>query len=350
LNTFEAAGVPIPAGVTKAVCVSARFSGLSQAVAVRYRGRGVIFEMHSVVDDDADYLNDTLRCPATKLDQLLGWLTTQGVEFISMDQVAERLKGPPTRQFAAFTFDDGFADNLTRALPIMERHGAPFTVYVISGMITRQMDAWWLALDAWIQSRDRIDLPDFGRIECTDRASKKRTFKFIESAIQDDLDLLPQVWAAMQKCGFNFRTYVDQEALDEKQLRALAQQPLVTIGGHTTTHPKLKLLSAPEVEWEMATNRHFLQKITDQPIEHFAYPFGNSEACGEREAEIARSVGFRTAVTTQLGAIFPEHLDHPHGLPRVNLACNDTPSTLRCKMDGVYRAFQTWFGNPIAQM
>src|SRR5436853_3895250 len=100
----------------------------------------------------------------------------------------------------------------------------------------------------------------------------------------------------------------------------------------------------------MAENRKFLQETTDTPVEHFAYPFGHARACGEREAEISRSVGFRTGVTTRHGAIFPQHLRHLHALPRVHLAFDDTPSTLHCKMNGVYRAFHSRLGDPVARM
>jgi peptidoglycan/xylan/chitin deacetylase (PgdA/CDA1 family) len=124
----------------------------------------------------------------------------------------------------------------------------------------------------------------------------------------------------------------------------------VTIGGHTTTHRNLAQASTSEVEWEMAANRKFLQDTTDRRIEHFAYPFGHPRACGEREAGISRKVGFRTAATTRLGALFPEHAHHLHALPRIHLACDDTRSTLRCKTDGVYRAIQSRWGHPVARM
>ena len=43
----------VPASVKSAVYTTAHFSGLSRALALRYRGRGIIFALHSVVDDDA---------------------------------------------------------------------------------------------------------------------------------------------------------------------------------------------------------------------------------------------------------------------------------------------------------
>jgi peptidoglycan/xylan/chitin deacetylase (PgdA/CDA1 family) len=52
----------------------------------------------------------------------------------------------------------------------------------------------------------------------------------------------------------------------------------------------------------------YLEGILQAPIQHFAYPFGNAEACGPREAKIAAAAGFRSAVTTRCGSLFPEHL------------------------------------------
>ena len=110
-----------------------------------------------------------------KLEWSLRWLKDRRVDFVSLDEAVERLRAPATGPFAAFTFDDGYADNLTHALPIMERFGAPFTVYVTTGMVTRAIDAWWFGLAALIRSQERIELPDFGcRFDCPDRASKKR--------------------------------------------------------------------------------------------------------------------------------------------------------------------------------
>lgn len=90
--------------------------------------------------------------------------------------------------------------------------------------------------------------------------------------------------------------------------------------------------------------------VLQREVGHFAYPFGNARACGKREAQIARAVGFRTAVTTRRGTLFPDHPDDLYALPREPLAANDTPATMRCKLGGVNRAFQSLFGNPVARM
>lgn len=331
--------------------IVAQVSGLRSALALRYRGAGTIFMLHSVVERGDDYPDHSLRCPADKLAAALRLLREEGVEFVSLDRMLERLKFPSGRPFAAFTFDDGFADSLTQALPVMERFGAPMTVYVATGMIERTMDAWWLGLAEWIRRSDRVALPEAGlAFDCGDAAGKKRAFVAIEAAIHRDYELLPQVRAAIAAQGIDCRALLGREALTVEQLRALARHPLVTIGGHTDTHINLARASEAAVCREMMSNRRFLEAIIEKPVLHFAYPFGNARACGDREAAIAHAVGFMTAVTTRSGAVFPAHLEHPHALPREVLSADDTPASLRCKRDGVYRAFQSQLGDPVARM
>ncbi len=341
----------VPSFAKTAVSVGAHLTGLSRVLATRYRGCGMIFALHSVVDDSAFCPDETLRCPVGQLERSLRWLRKQGVELVSLEDAVQRLGAAREQPFAAFTFDDGYADNLTHALPIMERFEAPFTVYVTTGMVSRDIDAWWFGLAALVRAQEHIELPELGWVwECADAASKTRTFKAIEAAIHKDFGVLPHVRAAIADSKIDCSALVDREALTERQLQRLARHPLVTIGGHTTTHRNLAQASAETVRWEMAENRKFLQDTTDRPVEHFAYPFGHERACGIREAEIARSVGFRTATTTRLGALFPEHAHHLHALPRLHLSCDDTPSTLRCKTDGVYRAIHSRWGDPVARM
>ena len=337
--------------VRNAISLGAHLTGLSRVLATRYGGRGMIFTSHSVVDDEALYPDYTLRCSVGKLEWALRWLRAEGLDFISLDEAVQRLSAQNPRRFACFAFDDGYADNLTRALPVMERFGAPFTVYVTTGMITREIDAWWFGLAELVRSQERIELPELGfKFECGDLPSKRRTFRAIEAAIHSGTGVLLHVRKALAESKIDCGALAHREALTEEQLRELSRHPLVTIGGHTTTHRNLAQAPAQAVEWEMAENRKFLQGMTGRPIEHFAYPFGHRRACGEREAQICRNVGFRTATTTRPGALFAEHAQHLHALPRTHLAGDDTRSTLRCKRDGVYRAIHSRWGDPVARM
>jgi peptidoglycan/xylan/chitin deacetylase (PgdA/CDA1 family) len=342
--------VQVPAIVKSAIYTTAHISGLSRALAHRYRGRGVIFALHSVVDDDAFHPDHTLRCPSGKLEWMLRRLREQRLDFVTLDEAVERLSAPAARPFVAFTFDDGFADNLTKALPVMEKFAAPFTVYVPTSMIARDIDAWWFGIAELIRSREDVELPKLGHIRCPDPASKRRAYSTVETAIHENFELLPAVRNVLDLEGVQIRALVDREALTEQQLRTLAQHPLVSIGGHTTTHPNLARATAASVRSEMAENRKYLEQLTGRPVAHNAYPFGHAGACGEREAEISRSLGFRTAVTTRAGTLFAEHRNHLHALPRICLTSRENAATLQGKLNGLSRAINSRFGDPVAVM
>jgi peptidoglycan/xylan/chitin deacetylase (PgdA/CDA1 family) len=232
----------------------------------------------------------------------------------------------------------------------MEKFDAPFTVFVTTGMITREIDAWWFGLASLIRARSRIALPELGAFDCTDPARKKRTYSRIEAAVHGNFDLLPAVRHAIASGDIEIGALIDREALSVAQLRELARHPLVTIGGHTTTHTNLARASTAAARSEMAQNKQFLEDLTGRQVHHFAYPFGHPRACGDREAAIARSLGFRTAVTTRHGMVFPAHRDHLHALPRVWLEWHDSASTLHCKLNGFNRVIASRLGDPVARM
>jgi len=326
----------------------AHYSGIGRALAFHYAGPGTIFVLHSIVGDIAHYPDHHIRCSVAALERILRWLRDQGVEFVSLDEAVERLERSSTGRFCVFTFDDGYADNLTHALPVMARFDAPFTVYVATGMVSGEIDAWWLGLARLIRTRERLELPELDcSFDCSDPASKKRTYLAITTHIDSNSGALAAVRTAIAASGIDCHELARAEGLNAEQLRRLAASPLVTIGAHGVRHIHLARATVAEVEREMTASRRFLQDIIEREVVHFAYPFG---ACGPREAQIARSVGFRTAVTTQRGTLFSDHLAHRYALPREPISANDTSASLRYKIDGTYRALHSRFGDPVVHM
>ena len=59
-----------------------------------------------------------------------------------------------------------------------------------------------------------------------------------------------------------------------------------------------------------------------RPVLHLAYPYGDRIAAGAREFALAHAAGFKTAVTTRPGMVFPENAEYPTALPRVSLNGN----------------------------
>ena len=104
--------------------------------------------------------------------------------------------------------------------------------------------------------------------------------------------------------------------------RRSPDDPLVTIGAHSITHCNLAKQSEEIAHQEMAISRARIEDALQRPVLHLAYPYGDRTAAGPREFALARAAGFKTAVTTRPGMLFPESADHLTALPRVSLNGN----------------------------
>jgi peptidoglycan/xylan/chitin deacetylase (PgdA/CDA1 family) len=110
--------------------------------------------------------------------------------------------------------------------------------------------------------------------------------------------------------------------LSWEELKAFADDPLVTIGAHTITHCNLARQSEETASFELAASRVRIEAALQRPVLHLAYPYGDRIAAGRREFRLAKAAGYKTAVTTRPGMIFPESAGHMTALQRVSLNGN----------------------------
>jgi len=325
-------------------------SGLGRLIGWRYQGRGVIFMLHSIVDDPAAYLNDPLRCTPTVLERALRWARAQGLDIVAPDEAVRRLRSETGNRFVVFTFDDGYRDNITTALPLMARYGAPMTIFVTTGMITREMFAWWDGLVMLFRSHDNVDLEPMGRHFLTgDSRSKSDAVKAVKAWVHQDGSRAESLRHVFRRYKIDIRAELATQGMSLCELKEASRNPLVTLAGHTESHPFLTQLSESDARREMLENKRFLEHETGQPMRYFAYPYGDA---GAREAEIAKDVGFLAAVTTDTGTLFTNHAAAGvlHELPREALDPSDTVGCLDCRQRGVYRFIKTRSGDPVARL
>jgi peptidoglycan/xylan/chitin deacetylase (PgdA/CDA1 family) len=92
---------------------------------------------------------------------------------------------------------------------------------------------------------------------------------------------------------------------------------LVTIGAHSLNHYALSRLDETEARHEIVASGERIAQELGKPVRHFAFPYGNVAHAGSREFHLAKQAGYASAVTTRMGAVFPEHAQHLQALPRV---------------------------------
>lgn len=195
---------------------------------------GCILMLHRVVAQRSEGENRELEITPGFLEQTIKDYKQKGFRFASIDEVGEILeKGKVDKPFVCLTFDDGYRDNYTNALPILKKEQVPFAVYATTGFVDNKQSMWWYPNERLGLSRD--------------------------------------------------------------ELLNLDAEPLCTIGAHTVTHPKLEELSAQEQRMEIKQSKQELENLLGHPVDHFSYPHGSYnedaivvvEECGFRTALMA---------------------------------------------------------------
>jgi peptidoglycan/xylan/chitin deacetylase (PgdA/CDA1 family) len=302
-------------------------TGANRALRGRAQGLGVILTLHHVRPWAArDFApNRLLEVEPAFLDLTLSRARDLGFDLVSLDEAWRRVKtGFSLRPFLHLTFDDGYRDVAEHALPILKRHGAPATLYVTSGFADGDAEIWWLALEAAIVRARRLYV-DLGRGEAALPAGTAAEKKAAWSAIYwrlragDEATLRATVRGLALSQDVDPASFAQHLCMRWDELAAIAQEPLITIGAHTATHPMLAKHPEEAARAEIADGRAAIaEKLGAEPA-HFAYPVGDLSAAGPRDYALAAELGFTTAVTTRPGHLAKAHADTATALPRVSL-------------------------------
>lgn len=292
------------------------------------QGRGLILMLHHVRPwVPRDFApNAILEVTPDFLDKALG-IVGRSHDFVALGDIPRRLREPGKRPFVAVTFDDGYRDNAEFALPVLQRHGAPWTLFVTPGFADRSGSLWWLELEEAIRRLDRLDVEVSGAeplslsLPARSAAEKAAAFDQLYWQLRQGTEerLRAVVAILAEHAGVDGAQMVDDLCLDWNDLRALTRETGVSIGAHTMTHPMLAKHGLEMVRTEMHMSRVTIERELGRGVRHFAYPVGDPGSAGQREFEAAAEAGFELAVTTRPGHIFAEHVHHLHALPRVSL-------------------------------
>jgi peptidoglycan/xylan/chitin deacetylase (PgdA/CDA1 family) len=256
-------------------------------------------------------------------------LRAHDIDIVTMDEAHRHLVEKNfARRFACFTLDDGYRDNRDHALPVFREFGAPCTVYAVSDFADGTGRLWWVALERAVAKASAIEVEIGGRttrMEANTAAEKQAAFDRLHDwlrALPGEHDVLREVAALCVRHGVDESAICRELCMSWDELKAFAGDPLVTIGAHTITHPNLAKQSEQVALNELKTSRERIETALGRPVLHLAYPYGDRIAAGPREFALAKAAGFKTAVTTRPGMLFPESADHMTALQRVSLNGN----------------------------
>jgi peptidoglycan/xylan/chitin deacetylase (PgdA/CDA1 family) len=277
----------------------------------------VLILMYHRVDDGRDRAG--LRVRPEAFAQQVDVLQRRG-EIVPLADVLEPARHP---RFVV-TFDDGFADNLHVAQPILERADAPATYFVTTGMLDCP-DGFWqdrlasLLLDR-VPAASGIEVTIAGRplwVDVGSSEARERAFEALSFRLRrrPPAEITTVFDSVVSQVGAPPDLQAVPRTLTADELRALSIRPGVEIGAHTTGHAWLSGLAADEQRSEIFDSRRTLERLVDRPVTSFAYPFGTEEAFDGTSVEVVRESGFDLAVQAYGGRV-PRRPDR-YRLPRV---------------------------------
>ena len=232
------------------------------------------------------------------------------------EAVGALARGTLPARALSITFDDGYADNATVAIPILRELALPATVFVSTGFLDggcmwndtvieafRRARGPELDLSGVGLGRHRVDSPDTRRFAIS---AVIRTIKHLPPTSRNE-----KVEAIRATVGV---ALPGDLMMTRAALRKLAGEG-TGVGAHTIHHPILASLSEAEAATEIGDGRAALEEIVRQPVGLFAYPNGRPFADYEGvHVRMVRHAGFVAAFSTS-GGVAGLH-DPPFELPR----------------------------------
>ncbi|WEK06429.1 MAG: polysaccharide deacetylase family protein [Candidatus Devosia phytovorans] len=302
-------------------------SRLPHLIRTLSKSRGVIFTLHRVLPEKpADFSpNAILQVQPDFLDYVIERVRALGLDIVTLDEAMERLAAPEGgRQFVVLTFDDAYKDNLQYALPILRKHQAPFTLYVPTALVDGVGELWWQAIEDVIARQDAIALTNNGHTDYVDSkttAQKNLAFNTLYWQMRKapEPERLKLLRSFTEAYGYDLEQQCRALIMDWQELKAFASDPLCTIGAHTVHHYELAKLPLDQARSEIEQSADILLAQFGKRPAHLSYPLGGPLSCGPREFDLAKELGFATAVTTRPGGLYAHHAQTPLALPRVSL-------------------------------
>jgi peptidoglycan/xylan/chitin deacetylase (PgdA/CDA1 family) len=234
---------------------------------------------------------------------------------------------------ACITFDDGYANNHTLAAPVLQAHGVPATFFIAGGAV----DDGVMWNDLVIDALARGGSPG-GAGSATGQRSALDDGSAAVAAALNELKYRP----LEERRAAAERLYRD--SLGEEPPRLMMTREMVAdlarkgfdIGGHTMSHPILKILPPDQARAEIVGCATWIERVTGRRPTTFAYPNGRPGTDFDAShAAMVAEAGFALAVSTawsvarrgtdpyrvpRVGSWWRHHRSLPAGLLRLYLS------------------------------
>lgn len=241
---------------------------------------------------------------ARRFDTLLGWLS-RSFNVLPLDRAVRELgAGTLPARAAAITFDDGYHDNFSVAMPLLRKHGLTATFFIATGFLDGGRmwnDTVAEAVRGFTGEHLDLNAVGLGSFPVRDWNEKRLAIRALLPRLKHlPLDeRLARAEAVAARCAVELPADLMMSSEQVKQMRAAG----MAIGAHTQNHPILARLDDAHAREEIAGSKHRLESLLDERVTLFAYPNGKpSQDYLPAHVAMVLDAGFDAAVSTAVGA------------------------------------------------
>jgi peptidoglycan/xylan/chitin deacetylase (PgdA/CDA1 family) len=261
---------------------------------LRKRSNPCVLMFHGVTADR----NGSVRHMATKEFRDLLILLKKDFELVSLDDLHSG-NGNSSKPRAALTFDDGYRNNFTEAIPVLEELEIPATFFLISESLnnsafTLPIDVIDCIINKYNPENISIDGLKFRRAGLT--YVSEMNDDIYSYIIRNSHRMNSFSRELSEQFPFDFINDPEYGKLvrfiDAITLKRIAENPLFTFASHSATH--INFITAPEeiVVSELHKSRRKIEELTGQPCKAIAYPYGLYNTFTRK---VTREAGYTTA-------------------------------------------------------
>lgn len=274
-----------------------------------------IFLFHGVIPEHTHSVRNYTRKHISKdrFEEVLIDLLSKGKP-VSMQEIADAYyygKSLPPFTFA-ITFDDGFWNNYSIALPILKKYLVPATFYITTRFIENNASSWIDIIEAVVEQSETISMNEsiLGIIGLYETINdKKGLLSSIRDKIKENPAIDPYDYAEyfslnLDKTALVTDIYLDNK-MSPKEISDISKDPLFLIGGHTHTHRIMSYLSDSLLQDEIDSCLIRLRKWTGMEINHFSYPEGMLFSYSQKVIHDLKKRGIVCSPSAVTGINFP---------------------------------------------
>ena len=323
------------------IYISKQISQLVNFLSYPWKGKAAILMYHRVLPDEKikEDLDLGLAVTCSNFEKQIKTLKNYSTNHIFP---LKEIFSSKSKMSFAFTFDDGYKDNLSYALPILEKHQVPASIYVTTSFLEKNVCIWWYELKDTIQDRSLLNFVYEKQNFNFKLKNHKQKFLAFNVLRKLFLNLKPDKQAELLEHITETKTRKNYSAicLSPNEVKILDNNPLITIGSHSHNHLNLKILSEDEIIYEIKKSLGILEDLLSHKVKHFSYPYGEKNQASSSKYDIIENLNFDSAVTTKA---YPIKNYNPSSLPRIYVGQKTCEIAIINHLSGFYNLANKFF-------